>query len=254
MVFADNKFYSNVDKYFSVCYNIDNPIKILDVFLIEKKGGIMKKIKRIITGVLAAIWLAATALCVTSCVEGKTWRRDYYIHNGSTYFYVPGYEENVSERVHFGFNFDSQMFITEVYTDVSDKDRNFMCMSGYFVLNSVYIKEDVADEFSDIRPFKINEMTFASNGNTFTIRKEFCFGNILAENPVIMEEISTEWMSTYNMRCDLADYPLYYTDVKLYSDGMSVWVKIKETGQEYYLVEDEEFKTIFLEKCLKADV
>ena len=80
------------------------------------------------------------------------------------------------------------MFISEVYTDVSDKDRNFMCMDAYFALHSVYIKEDFVDNFSDIRTLKINEMMLYSKYD-FIIRKEFKFGDILAETPVIKTDI-----------------------------------------------------------------
>lgn len=214
-----------------------------------EKEVIMKKIKKIMMSALTALYLTATTLGATSCVEGKAWMEDYYIHNGHTYLYVPGFEENVSQKVNDGFALVTQMFISEVYTDVSDKDRNFMCMDAYFALHSVYIKEDFVDNFSDIRTLKINEMTLDAKYD-FIIRKEFKFGDILAETPVIKTVIPKDW--TYKAlytRCYLADYPLYYTDIDIYSDGVSVWVKLKEDSQEYYQVVDEEYQTIFLDTC-----
>lgn len=213
----------------------------------------MKKLKKIMMSALAALCLTAMTLGATSCVEGKVWMEDYYIHNGHTYLYVSGFEENVSQKVNDGFALVSQMFISEVYTDVSDKDRNFMCMNGYFTLHSVYIKEDFAGNFSDIKTLKINEMTLYSN-DTFIIRKEFKFGDILAEMPVVKTDIPKDWTYKADTTCYLAEYPLYYTDIDSYSDGNSVWIKLKEDSQEYYQVVDEEYQTIFLDKCLLGNV
>ena len=215
----------------------------------------MKKLKKIMMSALAALCLTATTLGATSCGIYMRWGDDAYIHNGEKYVYVEGFGGNVEQKVTLGKGFNEIMVLIDVYTDVTDVDRNFIVMqeSSKFPTHGLYIKESMVEEITDIKNHKFDEISFTTsredtlgyNTYTYKIAEGFTFKEITSDLPTLKFNIPQDMMEI-SIACDFVEYPLT-CGVRLYSNGKAVYVNLEKETEEYYEIMDDDFKACFLE-------
>ena len=204
---------------------------------------------------LAALCLTATTLGATSCGIYMRWGDDAYMHNGEKYVYVEGFGGNVDQKVVLGKGFNEIMVLIDVYTDVTDVDRNFIVMqeSSKFPTHGLYIKEGMVEEITDIKNHKLDEIFFTVsyedtlyyNTYIYKIAEGFTFKEITSDLPTLKFNIPQDMMEI-SIACDFVEYPLT-CGVRLYSNGKAVYVNLEKETEEYYEIVDEEFKACFLE-------